>query len=69
MAFGPALANGDRSLELIVDNNFSSTQTQQLIALAISSSMAAPELSTWTMMLAGMTGLAGLALMRRQALT
>jgi hypothetical protein len=69
MTFGPDLANGDRTLELIVDNNFSSTQTEQLIALAISPTVAAPELSTWAMMLAGMTSLAGLTLMRRQART
>jgi hypothetical protein len=67
MTFGPDLANGDRSLELIVDNNFSSTQTQQLIALAISPSVAAPGLSTWAMMLTGLTGSAGLTLMRPQA--
>ncbi|WP_326567346.1 esterase-like activity of phytase family protein [Amycolatopsis rhabdoformis] len=37
MTWGPALPNGERSLVLVSDNNFSATQVTQVIALAVPS--------------------------------
>lgn len=46
MTFGPDLANGNRSLVLVSDNNFSPTQFTQFIAFEVTSNPV-PEASTW----------------------
>ena len=37
MTWGPKLPNGERSLILVSDNNFSATQVTQFVALAVPS--------------------------------
>ncbi len=63
ITFGPEF-NGQRTLMLVSDNNFSGTQFTQFIALGITG--AVPEPSTWAMFLFGLFGAAALA-RRRQA--
>ncbi|WP_174279781.1 esterase-like activity of phytase family protein [Sphingomonas bacterium] len=62
VTFGPTLASGERSLVLVADDNFSTTQIQQFLAFAVGS---VPEPATWAMMIVGF-GAAGLVLRRRR---
>ena len=55
ISWGHTLANGNRTLVLAADNNFSSTQLTQFIALEVS---AVPEPGTWALTLAGVLALA-----------
>lgn len=59
VTFGPTLANGERSLILVADDNFGSTQVQQILAFAIS----VPEPATWAFMIVGF-GAVGVAMRR-----
>ena len=61
ITFGQTLSNGHRSLILVADNNFATTQFTQFIAFDVAPSV--PEPATWAMMIAGF-GLIG-ATMRR----
>jgi hypothetical protein len=54
ISWGHTLANGNRTLVLAADNNFSSTQVTQFIALEVSP---VPEPGTWALMAAGLAGL------------
>ena len=63
ITFGPNLPNGDRTLVLIVDNNFAPSQTQQVIALEIA---ATPVPEPAPLLLLG-SALAILGLFRQQA--
>lgn len=59
ISWGHTLANGNRSLVLAVDNNFSAAQTNLFMAFEVS---AVPEPQAWALMLAG---LAAVSLRRR----
>jgi hypothetical protein len=61
VSWGKTLANGNRTLVLVADNNFSATQSTQFIALEIAP---VPEPETYALLLAGL-GLLSLA--RRHA--
>lgn len=61
ISWGKTLANGNRTLVLVADNNFSATQSTQFIALEIAP---VPEPETYALLLAGL-GLLSLA--RRHA--
>lgn len=61
ISWGKTLANGNRTLILAADNNFTSTQTTQFIAFEVA---AVPEPESYAMFLAGL-GLLGLV--RRQS--
>jgi hypothetical protein len=62
LTFGPEL-NGKRTLLLVSDNNFSSTQFTQFIALEVTGPI--PEPQTYALMLAGLLGV-GVAARRRR---
>jgi hypothetical protein len=63
MTWGETLANGNRTLVLVADNNFNAaTQTTLFMAFEVS---AVPEPGTWALMLAGVAAVAGLR--RRRA--
>jgi len=61
ISWGHTLANGNRTLVLAVDNNFSASQSNQFLAFEVT---AVPEPQTWALLLAG---LCALALRRRRA--
>ena len=61
VSWGKTLANGNRTLVLVADNNFSATQSTQFIAIEVS---AVPEPETYALLLAG---LGVLSLARRHA--
>lgn len=61
MSWGKTLANGNRTLVLVADNNFASTQTTLFMAFEV---MAVPEPETYGMLLTGLAAVAGLR--RRQ---
>jgi MYXO-CTERM domain-containing protein len=61
MAWGDVLPNGNRTLVLAVDNNFSATQTTKFLAFEVTP---VPEAGTWAMMAGGL-GLLGLLRRRR----
>jgi hypothetical protein len=65
VTFGPTLSTGERSLVLIADDNFASTQKQQLLAFAVGS---VPEPASWALMILGF-GAVGFVMRRRPALT
>jgi hypothetical protein len=58
VTFGPTLANGDRTLILVGDNNFDGVTPTQFIALRVA---AVPEPSTVALVAAGLAGVAGAA--------
>lgn len=62
VTFGETLDNGQRSLILVADDNFSAAQQQQFLAFAIG---AVPESDTWAMMIVGI-GAVGTTLRRRE---
>lgn len=62
VTFGETLDNGQRSLILVADDNFSAAQQQQFLAFAIG---AVPEPGTWAMMIVGI-GAIGTTLRRRE---
>lgn len=55
MSWGQTLANGNRTLVLVADNNFSATQRTLFMAFEVS---AVPEPTSWALMLAGAAALA-----------
>jgi hypothetical protein len=61
MSWGRTLANGNRTLVLAADNNFSSTQTTKFLAFEVTP---VPEPGTYAMLLGGL-GLLGIAARRR----
>jgi len=61
MAWGDVLPNGNRTLVLAVDNNFSATQTTKFMAFEVTP---VPEPGTWALMAGGL-GLLGLLRQRR----
>lgn len=66
VSFGPTLANGNRSLVLVSDNNFTPGLFTQFLAFEVSAA-AVPEPASWAMMIAGF-GIVGGALRRRKPL-
>ena len=63
VTFGQTLSNGNRSLILVSDNNFTDTQPSQFLAFEIGS--AVPEPASWAMLIAGFGMIGGT--MRRRA--
>lgn len=63
LTFGPEV-NGKRTLLLVSDNNFSSTQFTQFIALEVTAPI--PEPQTYALMLGGLALVAGQAVRRRR---
>jgi len=63
ITFGETLANGNQSLILVSDNNFSDAAFTQFMAFEVKS--AVPEPSTWGMMLLGFAGIGATARRRR----
>ena len=64
VTFGPTLANGDRSLVFVSDNNFATNQFTQFLAFDL---QAVPEPSTWGMLGLGAAGMSVVLLRRRRA--
>jgi hypothetical protein len=53
VTFGKTLENGQRSLILVSDNNFGTTQFTQFIAFGVGAATAVPEPSSWAMIITG----------------
>ncbi len=65
ITFGKTLSNGQRSLILVSDNNFGTTQFTQFIAFGVNPAVAAvPEPASWAMIIVGF-GVVGGTLRRR----
>lgn len=65
ITFGETLENGQRSLIIVSDNNFGTTQFTQFIAFGVNAG-AVPEPATWAMIITGF-GLVGRQMRRRSA--
>ena len=66
ITFGPTLANGQRSLILVSDNNFATSQFTQFVAFGVGTPV--PEPATWAMMITGFSLVGGLLRRRRSGM-